>query len=156
VTSAETCKSGKYLGTFQCEYAGPGPDGGAPTGFVVTGPVEFTLSQSQNGEFLEVKGGTLNGAALLAIFFTASLSGELDCQTGVFDGSVTDGTYGLPPPPPPLLPGPPFGFFEGPTSATYSSAGPALTNGRWAFTVKNAQGLAQGSCVGTWSATLVP
>jgi hypothetical protein len=123
---------------------------------VVTGPIELTLLESQNGEFLEVSGGRMDGAALLAIAFTASLSGQLDCQTGAFVGNVTDGSYGLPPPPPPLVPGPPFGYFEGPTHATYSPVGPALENGTWDFAVKNAAGVEQGSCAGTWNATFVP
>lgn len=149
------CLAGHYKGTFSCSYdptvsdAGLSLDAAVPTtGFVVTGPVEFDLAQTQNGEYLEVSGGTLNGSTFV-ISFTGKISGKLDCRTKKFDGMVTDGQYAI-------LPFPPGGFFQGPTSADYSTAGPALVNGRWLFTVQDAQNNPQGSCPGTWSATYTP
>lgn len=53
------CKAGHYVGTYSCNVTGPngfGTDGGA---YPLTGPVDLTLTQSQNGEFLDVSGGTL-------------------------------------------------------------------------------------------------
>jgi hypothetical protein len=129
-------------------------DGGAlpgqpPAPVLVTGPVELVFTESQNGEFLEISGGSLTGAALIAITFTAKMSGKLDCQTNHFDGMATDGQYGI-------LPFPPGGSFSGPTTATYSSVGPALVGGTWRFSVKTPQGTTQGNADCTWTATYTP
>jgi hypothetical protein len=151
---ATKCQAGRYVGTFSCNFVPSLADGGAlpgqpPAPFLVTGPVELVFTQSQNGEFLEVSGGTLTGAALIAITFTAKMSGKLDCQTNHFDGMATDGQYGI-------QPFPPGGSFSGPTSATYSSAGPALVGGTWHFSVKTPVGTTQGNADCTWSATFAP
>lgn len=148
------CRAGRYAGTFQCNFVPSLADGGTPPGtpatpFPVTGPVEIILTESQNGEFLEVSGGTLNGSAFIAITFTGKISGKLDCQTKQFVGQVTDGSFGI-------QPFPPGGYFQGPTNATYSSSGPALVNGSWQFAVQNVQGAAYGTCDGTWTVTYVP
>ena len=148
-----TCKAGHYKGTFQCNFVPSLADGGTAPGtpsapFTVTGPVELVLTESQNGEFLEVSGGTLNGSTFI-ITFTAKISGKLDCQTNQFAGMVSDGQYGI-------QPFPPGGSFSGPTSATYSASGPALVNGSWLFAAKDAQGNLLGNCPGTWSATYAP
>jgi len=150
-----TCRAGHYAGTFQCNFVPSAADGGAaPAGspttpFPVTGPVELVLTESQNGEFLEVSGGTMNGSTFIAITFTAKISGKLDCQTNQFTGLVSDGQYGI-------QPFPPGGSFTGPTSATYSPTGPALVNGSWHFTVKDPQGAVFGTCDGTWTANYAP
>src|SRR5207247_2345531 len=99
-----------------------------------------------NGEFLTVSGGTLTGAAVLLITFTANVVGTLDCATGVFDGGLTNGVYGFP--------GLPAGQFQGPMHATYSASGPALINGTWELQQQG--GGSQGSCIGTWTATWRP
>jgi len=145
------CRAGHYKGTFQCNYDPSIGDAGQTTGatpFQVIGPVEFDLAETQNGEFLEVSGGTINGSTFV-ITFTGKLTGKLDCQTKKFDGMVTDGSYGI-------APFPPGGFFQGPTTADYSLVGPALVNGSWKFTVQDAQNNPQGSCNGTWTATYTP
>lgn len=149
-----TCQAGHYAGTFQCNFIPSSGDAGVPAGtpttpFPVTGPVELVLTESQNGEFLEVSGGTMNGSTFIAITFTAKISGKLDCQTNRFTGLVSDGQYGI-------QPFPPGGSFAGPTSATYSPTGPALVNGSWQFTVKDPQGAVFGTCDGTWTATYAP
>jgi hypothetical protein len=151
---ATKCRAGHYVGTFTCNFTPSQADGGALPGmpatpFPVTGPVELVLTESQNGEFLEVSGGTMSGSAFIAITFTAKISGKLDCQTNQFDGIVTNGSYCI-------QPFPPGGSFEGPTKATYSSTGPALTNGTWLFSVKTPQGASYGTCEGTWTATYAP
>jgi hypothetical protein len=149
------CQAGHYVGTFTCNFVPALADGGQPppgsptTPFPVTGPVEIILTESQNGEFLEVSGGTLNGAAFIAITFTGKISGKLDCQTKQFEGQVTNGSFGI-------QPFPPGGYFQGPTSATYSAAGPALVNGTWQFSVQNVQGAPYGTCDGTWTVTYSP
>jgi hypothetical protein len=149
------CKAGHYVGTFTCNFVPALADGGAPppgsptTPFPVTGPVELILTESQNGEFLEVSGGTLNGAAFIAITFTGKISGKLDCQSKQFTGTVSDGSFGI-------QPFPPGGYFQGPTSATYSATGPALVNGSWQFAVQNPQGAPYGTCDGTWTVTYAP
>ena len=142
---ATTCQAGHYVGTFQCNYRAAGtPDSSAP--FLVNGPVEMTLNQSQSGEFLEVSGGTLNGAAVLLIAFTANVIGKLDCATGSFDGGLTNGVYGFP--------GLPAGQFSGPMRAAYSTTGPALINGTWELVQQSAG--STGSCIGTWTAKWQP
>jgi hypothetical protein len=151
---ATKCQAGRYSGTFSCNFVPSLADGGAlpgqpPAPFLVTGPVELVFTESQNGEFLEVSGGTLTGAALIAITFTAKMSGKLDCQTNHFDGMATDGQYGI-------QPFPPGGSFSGPTTATYSSTGPALVGGTWQFSVKTPQNTTQGNADCTWTATYVP
>jgi hypothetical protein len=142
---ATSCKAGHYVGTFECNYRAAGtPDSSAP--FLVNGPVDMTLNQSQSGEFLEVSGGTLTGAAVLIISFTANVIGKLNCSTGMFDGSLTNGVYGFP--------GLPAGKFAGPMRATYSATGPALINGTWELQQQSAG--SAGSCVGTWTAKWQP
>jgi hypothetical protein len=145
----KSCQAGRYAGTFSCNFVPAGADAGAANPFAITGPIEITLLETANGEFLEVSGGTLTGAALIAITFTAKVTGTLDCSTGQFDGQVYDGSYGI-------QPFPPGGFFEGPTTATYSPNGPSLVNGTWNFTVLMTDGTEQGRCIGTWTAALAP
>jgi hypothetical protein len=151
---ATKCQAGRYAGTFTCNFVPTLADGGALPGapatpFPVTGPIELVLTESQNGEFLEVGGGTLTGAALIAITFTGKISGKLDCHSHAFDGMVTDGQYGI-------QPFPPGGFFSGPTSATYSETGPSLLNGTWQVAVMTPQNTSQGNCDCTWTATYTP
>jgi hypothetical protein len=148
------CQAGHYVGTFNCNFVPSLADGGTIPGqpaqpFPVTGPVELVLTESQNGEFLEISGGTLNGGALIAITFTGKVSGKLDCQTKQLTGMVTDGSYGIPP-------FPPGGYFQGPATATYSDTGPALVNGSWRFMVLNTMGATFGNCDCSWTVTYAP
>jgi hypothetical protein len=89
------CKPGTYEGQFNClfsQFADSGVDGGLFT-LPVSGPITLHLSQSQNGEFLEVKDGVLDGTANTFFTLKATISGKLDCRTGQFEGSLDKGTY---------------------------------------------------------------
>jgi hypothetical protein len=152
--SAQNCKAGRYLGTFTCTYrlaTTPGtPDAG---GLLITGPVELTLAQSQDGEFLEVSGGTLDGLALIAIHFKAGIRGKLDCSSGVFQGTLENGSYAVDP-------FPAGGTFTGPMTASTTMSPPCsgtCLNGTWALNETGAAGTNHiGTCAGTWTATLQP
>jgi hypothetical protein len=147
---AQNCKAGHYVGTFSCTYQFAMTDGG---GIPITGPVELTLSQSQDGEFLEVSGGTLDGHALIAIHFTADIHGKLDCSTGVFQGTLENGSYAVDP-------FPSGGTFNGPLTASTTMTPPCsgtCLNGTWALHETGAAGTNHiGTCAGTWTAALQP
>ena len=133
------CKPGTYQGTFQCTYTDP--MGGNP--FPSSGPITLKLVQSQNGEFLEVRDGLLDGTANAVFILRANISGQLDCKTASFSGALTNGTYS--------------GFFivngtfEGPLRSQYDVLKFAFVGGTWELT-PNGLG---GKCVGTWSADYV-
>ena len=130
------CRPGTYQGTFQCTYTDP--MGGNP--IPVSGPITLRLVQSQNGEFLEVRDGLLDGNANLVFIFRANISGKLDCKTVSFTGALINGTYS--------------GFFvvngtfQGPLSSQYDLLKYAFVGGTWQLTVNGAGG----GCTGTWSA----
>lgn len=83
------CKAGRYVGTFSCDYTG----GLSPTPFNVQGVVNFSLQTTANSEVLALQDGLLDGFGV--VFFFAYLNGELDCGTGDFAGTATDGFYGV-------------------------------------------------------------
>jgi len=99
------------------------------------------MVQSQNGEFLEVREGLLDGTANLFFTFRADISGRLDCKTQKFDGKLENGVYS--------------GFlvingtFQGPLSSDYDRATSQFSNGVWSLVVD----MGNGGCNGTWSAS---
>jgi hypothetical protein len=100
-----------------------------------------------------VSGGTLDGLALLVIHFKAEISGRLDCGTGVFGGTLVNGSYAFDPLPP-------GGTFIGPMVGM-STSGPPCTGtclgGSWALHETGATGTNHiGTCAGTWTATFQP
>jgi len=130
------CKPGTYQGTFQCTYTDP--MGGNP--IPANGPITLKLVQSQNGEFLEVQDGLLDGTANVFFTFRANISGKLDCKTASFSGSLINGIYsGF------LIVN---GTFQGPLSSQYDLLKYAFVGGTWQLIV----GGVGGSCNGTWSA----
>ena len=117
---------------------GPGLFGLPP--FTVSGPVSFTLAQSENGEFMKITDGILEGNAM-GYVFTAALAGQLDCDTNEFAADALNGTYGTPP----------FnGTFAGDLSAQLDRTSQTL-NGSWSLSPNGFQ-----PCVGPWSATRIP
>ena len=143
----QLCKAGHYVGTYTCIVKqsagifGP-PAGDAGGGYLLNGPVDLTLSQSQDGEFLSVSGGTLKSAAgFLAL--DATVSGKLNCQTGAFDGQLLNGTVAIPP-------FPSGGSFTGPLSASFDPNSGTL-KGVW--TLIGGPQFAGSSCTGPWNAT---
>ena len=131
------CKPGVYQGNFACTYS-PG-DAGVVL-FPVSGPITLKLVQSQQGEFLEVREGLLDGTANIFFTFRANISGKLDCKTQKFDGKLENGVYS--------------GFliingtFQGPLSSDYDRIASQFSNGVWTLAVD----MGNGGCNGTWSA----
>jgi hypothetical protein len=136
-TGKNPCKPGVYQGNFACTYS-PG-DAGVGL-FPVTGPISLKLVQSQNGEFLEVREGLLDGTANIFFTFRADISGKLDCKTQKFEGKLEHGVYS--------------GFlvingtFQGPLSSDYDRIASQFSNGVWSLAVD----MGNGGCNGTWSA----
>jgi hypothetical protein len=141
------CQPGTYSGTFTCDYTGPGIDPANP--FVATGPVVFTLQKSQNGEFLEITDGHIQGLADEIFDFHATLNGQLDCSTNMLAGMAVDGMYGL---------GDanalPVGAFQGTLGGTLDRTSVTLS-GDWNMMITDGLG-ADGACVGPWTATWMP
>jgi hypothetical protein len=145
--TATDCKAGRYEGTFTCTYLMPGAD--PSTGIEVTGPVVFELTRSQNGEFLEISQGQLEGFAALLINFTASLTGKLNCSTNSLDAAANQGMFGFGSAA--LLPA---GAFAGSLTGTLDRTTTTLS-GQWNLMLTD--GLAAGgACIGPWTAQWVP
>lgn len=136
-TGKNPCKAGVYQGNFACSYS-PG-DAGVGL-FPVSGPISLKMVQSQNGEFLEVREGLLDGTANIFFTFRADITGKLDCKTQKFDGKLEHGVYS--------------GFliingtFQGPLSSDYDRIASQFSNGAWSLVVD----MGNGGCNGTWSA----
>jgi hypothetical protein len=137
------CRAGTYTGTFSCAYRL------APTDVdplvVVEGPIALTLERSQDGEFLEITDGQLEGIASLIIGFRSQLAGKLDCATRTLTANAVDGLYGFGDPA--LLP---FGGFEGTLDGQLDASTGAL-DGQWDLAVSMG-----GACVGPWQANWTP
>lgn len=137
------CKPGTYSGTFSCDYLLDPND--PTTAMQVSGPVVFTLMKSQNGEFLEISNGRLDGFAMLFINFTSELSGKLDCSTDSFDAMAVNGVYGFGD-----VNALPTGTFQGTLSGMLDRSSLTLT-GTWSLT--GDPGI---TCTGPWMATFQP
>ena len=144
------CQPGHYVGVFECEYNRPGdPDAGDPgvSDVYVTGPVEFDLERSPNGEFLEIANGHLDGAAYLIFGFAANLAGRLDCTTNMIQAQAVDGMWSVGDPN--ALP---LGTFEGVLAGTYDPMTVTLA-GDWHMTVADPL---NGTCDGPWNVSYTP
>lgn len=134
------CKAGVYEGTFSCTYM-PGDAGGST--FPVSGPISLKLVQSQQGEFLEVREGLLDGTANWFFVLRADITGRLDCRAAKFTGTLERGVYS--------------GFlvingtFQGPLASDYDRVASQFSNGVWTLAVD----MGNGGCIGTWSAAYV-
>jgi hypothetical protein len=85
---AGQCRPGNYSGQFACNVNfGLGM-------LMFGGPVEFTLAQSADGEFLQISNGTIR-ADDMSQSATASgtLTGQLDCSKNSFHATIRDGMY---------------------------------------------------------------
>lgn len=134
------CKAGVYQGNFSCTYM-PGDAGGGT--FPVTGPITLKMVPSQQGEFLEVREGLLDGTANVFFTLRAEISGRLDCRAAKFVATLEHGVYS--------------GFlvingtFQGSLSSDYDRASSQFSNGVWSLAVD----MGNGGCNGTWSAAYV-
>jgi hypothetical protein len=140
------CLPGRYTGTFTCEYFFMAGDP-APLA-VVTGPVAITLEESQDGEFLEITDGKLEGIAQLIFGFRAELEGRLECATRRLDATAVNGQYGFGDPA--VLP---LGTFEGALGGLLDTAA-GMLDGDWDLSVT--AGGAGGFCKGPWQANWAP
>jgi hypothetical protein len=140
------CRPGRYTGTFSCEYFFAATDP-APLA-IVTGPVAITLEESQDGEFLEISDGKLEGVAQLIFGFRAELQGKLECATRRLDATAVNGAYGFGDPA--VLP---LGTFQGALGGVLDAATAALA-GDWDLSVTG--GGAGGFCKGPWQANWAP
>jgi hypothetical protein len=144
---ATNCQAGHFVGTFMCDLT---PEGGtAEDSFSITGPVELTLTKSQNGEFLEISDGHINGFALAIFNFDAALEGKLECSTAQLAANAKDGSIGLGDAN--LLP---VFTFAGQLAGTLDASGDTL-NGVWSFPVTTPAG-PLGTCSGPWTAIRMP
>jgi hypothetical protein len=131
------CLPGVYQGTFECTYTDAQDAGVA---LPVSGPISLRLVQSQQGELLEVRDGTLDGLGNLLFVFRSDIAGELNCNTSQFTGTLVNGTYS--------------GFiivngtFTGTMNAGYDTTNFQLIGGTWQLAVNGGNG----NCAGTWSA----
>ena len=136
------CEPGHYVGTFKCDLAT------ADLGTAhISGPVELTLQQSKNGEFLEISDAHISGFALLFLNFQATLAGRLECTTRKLSAMAVDGAVGLGSAD--LLP---VLGFSGQLNGELDPGG-ELLSGTWSFPVTLPDGSQLGTCVGPWTAT---
>jgi len=144
------CKDGTYSGTFQCTFmfdpdAGAGSTASADAGgLMITGTLSFNLTQmTVNGEsFIDTASGSFSGTAATFFAISADVGGTLNCNSGVFNGTLTKGTYS----------GFLFinGTFSGPLNSQYNGTTFSFVDGSWQLTVPG-----EGTCPGTWSANYV-
>lgn len=136
------CEPGHYVGTFMCDLKT------ADLGTAhISGPVQLTLQQSKNGEFLEISDAHISGFALLFLNFEATLAGRLECTTRKLSAMAVDGSVGLGSAA--LLP---VLGFSGQLNGDLDGAG-ELLSGTWSFPVTLPDGSQLGTCVGPWTAT---
>ncbi|HEY6876461.1 MAG TPA: hypothetical protein VI299_00510 [Polyangiales bacterium] len=158
----ELCKAGYYVGHMEGDYKpGFASLGIAQSGFEVQfksesmngqPPLALTLVEKTQGvgEFssFTVNGGCMQGMARSMGTdnpFTARLTGELDCATGDFTGTM-EGIYTLL-----SLPGLDYDF-KGPITAHFVNG--ELADGEWSAREPNAlNGQPAGGGTGTWGAS---
>jgi len=143
------CKDGVYSGTFQCTFvfnpdagdAGGGSVSADAGGLMITGNISFKLTQAMgNGEsFIDTASGSFMGTAATFFAISADVGGMLNCNTGVFTGTLSNGMYS----------GFLFlnGTFSGPLNSQYNGTTFSFVDGTWLLTVPG-----EGACPGTWSA----
>ncbi len=90
-----------------------------------------------------MSGGSLKSTASGIFALSATVEGQLDCQTGVFTGRLVGGEVSIPP-------FPPGGTFDGTLGASFDPKSAAL-DGSWHLVGGDTfQGT---SCTGPWNAT---
>jgi hypothetical protein len=145
-SDAGTCKSGTYAGTFQCTFAFASDagvatsDAGDAGSLMITGNVSFRLTQAADGGPSFTSSGTFSGGAGTFFEISAVVDGTLDCDTGVFQGSLTNGMYS----------GFLFlnGTFSSPLYSQYNATTSSFVDGTWLLSVPR-----EGTCPGTWTAS---
>lgn len=140
-----TCKSGLYVGSFDCTVAGPfGP-------VRVEGKMTFSLVGSDEAQVLELTDGNLSD--FTGELFSAGLDGTLNCVTKrvaarTLDGRAKPMPVGIPPEWYAILPE--LGTFEASFGASYDDQLLFMEGG---MAMINSLGE---SCTGNWRAGFVP
>jgi hypothetical protein len=142
---AGKCQAGTYSGTYECsvDYGG--------FIFPITGKVNFVLTPSASGEFLEIKDGKLNADVVeFQVTMTGDIVGKLECLTNQFAATIQNGSYtfsflGLP------LPNP----FDGNLDGVLDRLTSTMT-GQWQLASQAPLGVAAPKCSGPWRVTLQP
>jgi hypothetical protein len=157
-TGGSNCQPGTYTGAFKTHVTN---DAGGILGLfaalfsldwdgTISVALQGTATTQQNGEFAYTTltiapGATMSGADQYGGHFSATLSGQLDCTTGRFTGSISNGSY--------VYQGDAGSIaMSGDFSATYdgSTNPPSLRDGQ--LSVGSPQ-LATTGASGTWQAT---
>jgi hypothetical protein len=154
---ASNCQPGTYTGTFKTHVVN---DAGGLLGLFsaffsldwdgsITVTLQGTATTQQNGEFSYTTltiapGATMSGTDTYGGHFSATLSGQLDCTTGAFTGTISNGSY--------VYQGDAGSVsMDGTFSATYSAGSPpSLANGQLGVGSPQMPGT---GASGTWSAT---
>lgn len=140
-----TCKPGRYAGVFSGIYF-PGV-AVWPSPIPVFGNIELVLNETQDGEFLSIGEGTLDGLALELFPFSATVSGKVDCDTAKLeDGYLSNGVY--------IVGVLPY-TFEGPITADYDTLTSSFVNAQWDVGEPDYATHTYGGS-GTWQATWTP
>jgi hypothetical protein len=126
-----SCPPGRYEGNLEGVYystLNPTPIGlpitnldppGAPSGF------HFDLEPALGGETIQKVKGEVDGLADALFPFKAQIEGELNCRTGVFTGTLFDGSYSI------LVDGLLPQKFDGVVSSKYDKRTHTFVNGSW-------------------------
>jgi hypothetical protein len=129
--SLGSCPEGRYAGAFQCR-TGPSSQ--------LTGPIEFTLSGSNEEETLRIEEGHFSDSNGL---FQGMLEGTLDCANQVLHASSVDATICATPAC--SMPSTLEATFDAPFTAES-----AFFFGTWTFEAD------AGTCTGSWTAQAAP
>lgn len=125
------CKAGRYSGVFSGFYNSPSMGAFdvsfSPVGIPVIGTVEFDLKQVDNGEYFEIKDGSMEGFALVVFPFRADLVGTFNCEDEqpLKDIGLKNGVYNI------------VGtnyYFEGRAVSLYNKQNATFSSGEWAVT----------------------
>jgi hypothetical protein len=139
------CKAGRYTGMFDGFYA-PGV-AVWPSPIPVFGDIQIVLEETQDGEFLAIGDGTLEGVALGLFPFQARISGRVNCSAGLLeDGFLNDGVY--------IVGVLPY-TFSGPFTADFDPLTNSFVDGRWIVGEPDWATRTYGG-EGTWQASWVP
>jgi hypothetical protein len=141
--TVDDCEPGTYVGKYTCRSAtSVFPEGALQFELVINdtkveddGCVEFCSDL-----VIKAGTGTLTGLWAGVVDFNGQLEGGLDCGSGKFAASVTDGVWG------PW--GLPAGKFAAALNASYAKGPPAAISGTWEV---KPEGTLDGACSGEFN-----
>jgi hypothetical protein len=124
--------TGRYAGTYQCPIFGGGPISFQLVVNDAATPDQRCIDGFCRDLVISPGGGDLSGN-WVAFAFQGHLEGGMDCRTGEFRASVTEGQWGLPP----ANPGDPLvqtGTITGTVTGNHSAGPPQQITGIMALT----------------------